>query len=78
MRLRPNGLAEPGPNLLLGHALMGAGLAALVIPISTFISIVREERELNAGLGLWLGLLAGLAMLAVAFVENRTRGAVAA
>jgi len=78
MRLRPNGLAEPGPNALLGHALLTAGLVAVAIPLATLISIFRHEANLNAGIGLWLGLLAGLVLVVVALVENRSRGAVAA
>ena len=78
MRLRSRGLAEPGPNALLGHVLIAAGLVAVLIPIATWISIVRFPADLGAGLGLWLGLLAGVAMVAVGMAENRARGAVGA
>ena len=78
MRLRSRGLAEPGPNALLGHALIAAGAVAIVIPISTWISIVRFPADLGAGIGLWLGLLTGVAMVAIGFTENRSRGSVGA
>ena len=78
MRLRPQGLAEPGPNALVGHVLFTVGLVAFLIPLATLISIVRHEANLSAGLGLWLGLAAGLVLIAVAVVENGIRGAVAA
>ena len=78
MRLRPQGLAEPGPNSLLGHVLMAGGLVALLIPIAALLSILRLDIDVNPGVGLWLGLVAGLGLLAVAIVENRVRGAVAA
>lgn len=78
MRLRPQGLAEPGPNALLGHVLLAVGLVAFLIPLAALISIVRHEANLSVGIGAWLGLLAGLALMAVAVIENRIRGAVAA
>jgi hypothetical protein len=78
MRLRRQGLAEPGPNALLGHALIAAGAVAIVLPVATWISIVRFPADLGAGIGLWLALLAGVVMVAVGFVENRARGAVGA
>lgn len=78
MRLRPKGLAEPGPNALLSHALFAVGVAAVVIPISTLISILRLDIDVSAGIGLWLGLLAGIVLIVLGIVENRTRGAVAA
>jgi len=78
MRLRPQGLAEPGANALIGHATLAVGLVAFLVPFATLISIFRHEANLSAGIGLWLGLLAGLALMAVGVVENRSRGAVAA
>jgi hypothetical protein len=73
MRLRPQGLAEPGPNLLLSHCLMAAGLIALLLPLATLISIIRID-GLSAGIGVWLGLLAGLVLVVLALAENRVRG----
>lgn len=78
LRMRPRGLSEPGPNALIGHVLMALGVAAFLVPVATLISIMRHSADLNVGIGLWLGLLAGLVLIGVAFVENRTRGAVAA
>lgn len=78
MRLRPQGLAEPGPNLLHSHALFGLGLVAFLVPLATLISIVRVEARLDTGIGVWLSLLAGLVLLGVAVVENRQRNANAA
>lgn len=77
MRLRPYGLTESGPNALHGHVLMAGGLVAFLVPFATLISILRTD-NVNPGIGLWLGLLTGAVLLAVAFVENRSRGAVAA
>jgi len=78
MRLRPGGLAEPGPNALVGHALLAIGVVAFLVPLASLISIMRHSADLSVGIGVWLGLLAGLALIGIAFVENRTRGAVAA
>lgn len=78
MRMRPSGMAEPGPNALYSHLLLAAGLVAVVLPISTAISIFRHESDISPGIGVWLGVLAGLVLIGVAFAENRTRGAIAA
>lgn len=77
MRMRPRGLAEPGPNLLLSHALFGMGMVAFMLPLATLITVFQTD-GLDAGAGLWLGLLAGAVLLAVAVVENRQRGAAGA
>lgn len=77
MRMRPKGLAEPGPNLLLSHALFAVGMVAFVLPLSTLISVYQTD-GVDPGVGLWLGLLAGAVLLAVAVVENRQRGAAGA
>lgn len=73
MRLRPQGLAEPGANLLHSHALTAAGTIALVIPLATLISVFRIDLPLDAGIGAWLALLAGVALLVIATLESRTR-----
>jgi len=78
MRMRPQGLAEPGPNALIGHVLMGLGLVTVLVPVATLISVLRLDIDVGPGIGLWLGLLAGLVLVGVAVIENRTRGAVAA
>lgn len=78
MRMRPQGLAEPGPNALIGHGLIAVGFVSFLVPFATLLSILRLDIDVSPGIGLWLGLLAGLVLLAVAIVENRTRGAVAA
>ena len=75
MRLRKQGLAEPGPNALLSHALIAAGAIAIVIPIAAFISAGQAPVDTGTGIGLWLGLLAGVAMVAIGAVETRVRGA---
>ena len=77
MRMRPRGLAEPGPNLLHSHALLTLGLVTLLLPLATLISVFMRD-GLDPGIGLWLGLIAGLVLVGTALVENRTRGAVAA
>lgn len=77
MRLRPRGLVEPGPNLLLSHALLGLGLIALLLPLATLISVIRID-GLSPGIGLWLGLAAGAVMVAVAVVETVQRKALGA
>ena len=77
MRLRPQGLAEMGSNALAGHALIAGGVVAITLPIATYISIIRfDGGGLGAGIGLWLGLAAGAAMVVIGWVENRQRGAV--
>ncbi len=77
MRMRPKGLAEPGPNALLGHAVLTVGLVAFLIPLATLISIIRHSANISAGIGVWLGLLAGLVLVVLAVAELRNRGAVA-
>lgn len=78
MRLRPQGLAEPGSNALISHGLLTVGFVAFMIPFATLISIFRLDIDVSPGIGLYLGLLAGLVLMVIALVENRTRGAVAA
>ena len=57
---------------------MAAGAVAVLIPVATLISILRLNIDVNPGIGLWLGLLAGLVVTGIAVVENRIRGAVGA
>ena len=77
MRLRPKGLAEPGPNMLLSHCLFGMGLTAFLVPLAMIITTTQNER-LEAGTGLWLSLVSGALMIAVSIYENYRRGAKAA
>jgi hypothetical protein len=76
MRLRPQGLAEPGPNMLLSHALFGVGVVCTLVPLATLLSVLRLK-GVNAGVGLWLALIAGLVLIAAAVTENKARQAVA-
>lgn len=76
MRLRPGGLAEPGPALLLSHATLGAGIVAFLLPLATMVSAMRVD-GLDIGIGIWLGLLVGLVLCGVGLFENAKRGAVA-
>lgn len=78
MRLRPRGLAEPGPNLLLSHALLIAGVVVLVLPLGVILSVSMTSLNLNVGIGTWLTLAAAVGLIVVAIVENRARGAVGA
>jgi hypothetical protein len=75
MRLRPQGLAEPGPNLLLSHALLAGGVVAFAIPVALVISVLRFDGNLDIGVGVWLGILASLVLIGAALYENRLRGA---
>ena len=77
MRLRPQGLAEPGNNLLHSQCLFAAGLIAVLLPLATLISILQQDLSptLKAGVGLWLGLIAGVVLVAAAWYETRLRGA---
>ena len=77
MRLRPKGLAEPGPNMLLSHCLFGMGLTAFLIPLAMIITTTQNE-AIEAGIGLWLSLVSGALMIAVSVYENYRRGAKAA
>ena len=77
MRLRPQGLAEPGPNALLSHVLLAGGVTAVLIPLATLISIMRLDIDVGAGIGLWLAFAAGAVLVVVAVAENRVRGAAA-
>ncbi|MGI9623257.1 MAG: hypothetical protein ACR2PK_10510 [Acidimicrobiales bacterium] len=79
MRMRPQGLAEPGPNILLPHALLAGGLLALVVPLAHVISVYQfDGPTLNVGVGVWLGLVASIVLIAAALWENHIRGAKAA
>ena len=75
LRLRPQGLAEPGANLLHSHAMIAAGTVAAAIPLATLISVFRVDLPLDPGIGAWLGLLAGLVLLGLGVVETRARNA---
>ncbi len=77
MRLRPKGLAEPGPNLLHSHGLFFAGLILFLLPLGTLISVFMKD-GLSPGIGLWLGLVSGAVVLGVALAEHRLRRAVGA
>ncbi len=77
MRLRPKGLAEPGPNLLLSHCLFGMGLTAFLIPLAMIITTTQNDR-MAAGTGLWLSLASGALMIVISIYENYRRGAKAA
>ncbi|MBG01500.1 MAG: hypothetical protein CL470_04440 [Acidimicrobiaceae bacterium] len=74
MRLRPKGLAEPGPNMLLSHLLFGMGLTAFLVPLAMLITTLQNER-LEAGTGLWLSLASGALMILISVYENHRRGA---
>ena len=74
MRLRPKGLAEPGPNMLLSHLLFGMGLTAFLIPLAMLVTTLQNER-LEAGTGLWLSLASGALMILISLYENHRRGA---
>lgn len=75
MRLRPQGLAEPGPNLLLSHALLAGGVISFALPVALIISVMRFDGNLSVGIGVWLGLLASLVLIGAALYENRLRDA---
>ena len=77
MRLRPQGLAEPGANMLHSQMLFAAGLVAFLLPLAILISIMQQDLSpsLDVGIGVWLGLLVGLLLLGLGFVETRLRRA---
>ena len=75
MRLRPKGLAEPGPNLLLSHCLLGAAVVALTMPLGIIISCLQRS-GLDIGIGTWLTLASCLVLIGLVISENRTRNAV--
>ena len=75
MRLRKQGLAEPGPNALLSHVVIAGGFVAVIVPVAALISAGQAPVDTGAGVGLWLGLLAGAAMVAVGVIETNARGA---
>ena len=74
MRLRPKGLAEPGPNLLLSHCLFVIGLTAFLIPLAMLITTFQNDR-MDAGIGLWLSLASGALLILISVYENYRRGA---
>ena len=75
MRLRPKGLTEPGPNLLLSHCLLGAAVLALTMPLGIIISCLQRS-GLDIGIGTWLTLASCLALIGLVISENKTRNAV--
>ena len=74
MRIRPKGLAEPGPNLLLSHCLFIAALTTFLIPIAMLITTLQNER-MSAGIGLWLSLVSAAVLILLSLYENHLRGA---
>jgi hypothetical protein len=77
MRIRPKGLAEPGPNLLLSHCLFIVALTTFLIPIAMLITTLQNER-MSAGIGLWLSLVSAAVLILLSLYENHLRGAKAA
>tara|TARA_B100000123_G_C25733504_1_gene430389 strand:+ start:137 stop:1021 length:885 start_codon:yes stop_codon:yes gene_type:complete len=75
MRLRAKGLAEPGPNLLLSHCLLGAAVLALTMPLGIIISCFQRS-GLDIGVGTWLTFAACLVLIILGVEENRSRNAV--
>lgn len=75
MRLRPKRLAEPGPNFLLSHCLLGASVLALTMPLGIIISCLQRT-GLDIGIGTWLTLATCLVLMSLAILENRSRNAV--
>ncbi|MGB1489766.1 MAG: hypothetical protein ACPG7Y_06405, partial [Acidimicrobiales bacterium] len=75
MRLRAKGLAEPGPNLLLSHCLLGAAVLALTMPLGIIISCFQRS-GLDIGVGTWLTFAACLILIILGVEENRSRNAV--
>ena len=75
MRLRPKGLAEPGPNLLLSHCLLGAAVLALTMPVGIIISCFQRS-GLDIGIGTWLTLATCLILILLGITENKSRNAV--
>ena len=75
MRLRPQGLAEPGPNMLLSHCLLGAGLLTLTMPLGIIIACLQRS-GLDIGIGTWLTFAASLILIGLAIGENKARDAV--
>ena len=77
MRLRPQGLAEAGANMLHSQCLFAGGLVAFLLPLATLIAVMQQDLSptLEAGIGLWLGLAVGVVLLASSFWETRQRGA---
>ncbi|MEC7714775.1 MAG: hypothetical protein VYC14_02370 [Actinomycetota bacterium] len=75
MRLRPKGLAEPGPNLLLSHCLLGAAVLALTMPLGIIISCLQRS-GLDIGIGTWLTLATCLVLISLGIAENKSRNAV--
>tara|TARA_X000000368_G_scaffold155390_1_gene122407 strand:+ start:5221 stop:6066 length:846 start_codon:yes stop_codon:yes gene_type:complete len=75
MRLRTKGLAEPGPNLLLSHCLLGAAILALTMPLGIIISCLQRS-GLDIGVGTWLTFATCLILTSLGVIENRSRNAV--
>ena len=75
MRLRPKGLAEPGPNLLLSHCLLVVALVSLTMPLGIIISSLQRS-GLDIGIGTWLTFASSLALFGLAISENKVRDAV--
>ena len=75
MRLRPQGLAEPGPNLLLSHCLLTIGVLSLTMPLGIIISCFQRS-GLDIGIGTWLTFASSLLLIGIAIIENKERGAV--
>ena len=75
MRLRPKGLAEPGPNMLLSHCLLTIGVLSITMPLGIIISCLQRS-GLDIGVGTWLTLASSLLVIGLALSENKSRDAV--
>jgi hypothetical protein len=77
MRLRPQGLAEPGHLLTIGHVFTVLGVSATLLPLG-YLLFAGQTDGLAPQVGVILNLIAGIGMLALGWSELRMRRAGAA
>ena len=72
MRLRPQGLVEPGGRLSLPHLQTIVALSVL-FPVIAWLITSAQRDDMSAGIGSWIGLISGIALLGVSVFELTKR-----
>ena len=72
MRLRPQGLVEPGGRLSLPHLQTIVSLSVL-FPVIAWAITSAQRDDMSTGIGLWIGLISGVVLLGVSVFELTRR-----
>ena len=72
MRLRPKGLVEPGGRLSHPHLQTIVSLS-VIFPLIGWLITGAQRDDMSVGIGVWIGLIAGLLLLGVSVFELTKR-----